>query len=136
MLSIKMQVPDLASMAEQMRERIEATVAKTALAVEADVKASMIESTPEGIIYKHGKVTHQASGPGQPPAIDTGYLINHIAAKELAPMQWSVSAGAEYAAALEYGYPPNNLAARPYMRPAADRAREPFKAAIIEALKP
>jgi hypothetical protein len=136
--SITMQVPDLSTMADEMRQRIEDTVAKTAHAVEADVKASMIESTPTGRVYVRGGIPHQASAPGEPPAPDIGTLVGSIRSEEIEPSRWHVyvANGLEYAAALEYGYPPHNLAPRPYMRPAADRARETFRAAIVEALKP
>lgn len=95
---------------------------------------------------------HRASAPGEPPAAQTGFLRN----------SWGVgsnSGGVDksdlnnkrrprlrlgsnvvYAAAMEYGYEPNNLAPRPYIRPtieaytASGRAEKRVVAAIVKAL--
>ena len=83
-----------------------------------------------------GARIHRASAPGEPPTIDTGNLVNSIKSSRLGEFRWCVSAGTEYARALEYGNPARNLAPRPYMRPAMERARARFIAAIQEAIRP
>lgn len=81
-----------------------------------------------------GARIHRASAPGESPAIDTGALVNSIQSRQLGPMQWAVVAGTEYAKPLEYGTA--KMAARPFMRPAADALRQPFIDAIREAVRP
>ncbi|MGP1664479.1 MAG: hypothetical protein ACTS5I_00900 [Rhodanobacter sp.] len=66
---------------------------------------------------------HQASAPGEMPAIDTGALVNSIQT-EVQGTEGAVYTNAEYAEHLEYGTV--NMAARPYMTPAAEQARKPF----------
>lgn len=88
-----------------------------------------------GVNVVIGARLHRASAPGEPPAIDTGHLVNSIHCEQLGPMRWTVTTGdCEYAKALEYGTV--NMAARPYMRPALERWRGPFVDAVREAIRP
>jgi phage gpG-like protein len=66
---------------------------------------------------------HQASAPGEMPAIDTGALVNSIQTI-VRGTEGAVYTNQEYAEFLEYGTV--NMAARPYMTPAAESARGPF----------
>lgn len=66
---------------------------------------------------------HQASAPGEMPAIDTGALVNSIQTL-VRGTEGAVYTNQEYAPHLEYGTV--NMAARPFMTPAAERARGPF----------
>lgn len=70
---------------------------------------------------------HQASAPGDPPALDTGNLRKTI---QLARPQritranyvgWRIGIAAIYARALEYGY--RRLLPRPYVRPVLQQMR-------------
>lgn len=81
-----------------------------------------------------GYKTHQASAPGEAPAIDRGHLANSIQVKYTGPMQSAVYSNSEYAAAQEFGRPEINLAARPYMRPAVSAVRDFFFNKMNEAL--
>jgi len=81
-----------------------------------------------------GARIHRASAPGEPPTIDTGNLVNSIRTTKLERYRYAVTASAEYARHLEYGT--YKMAARPFMRPALERARAPFVAAIAEAVRP
>ena len=60
-----------------------------------------------GRVYRRRKVLHQASVPGDPPALDTGRLRNSIATTAPKWEGWSVSAEAgtnvEYAWLMEHG---------------------------------
>jgi len=56
--------------------------------------------------------SHQASAPGEAPAVDTGYLKNSLRAKRVQQGTWLVYAGAEYAPHLEFGT--IDMAPRPY----------------------
>lgn len=78
---------------------------------------------------------HVPSAPGEPPNNDTGVLAGNIEATRVGPLKAEVSSNAPYAAAQEYGYEPNNLAPRPYMRPAAARIRKTAGKAIAAAVR-
>lgn len=88
----------------------------TMLTAEATLK--IILSQPgTGRIYPRGKqAVHQASAPGEPPAVDTGRLRNSIQTEIFrAPGEVTgrVSANTEYAAALELGT--EKIKKRPYL---------------------
>lgn len=89
----------------------EAIVTKTKLSM----KTTLTDAT------KLGRYTF-VSAPGAPPSIQTGNLRNSIAKKEKGRFRWLVGTPERYAKALEYGYAPRNLEARPYLRPAMDHA--------------
>lgn len=68
--------------------------------------------------------------------VDTGALKNSIAAERVQPLLWHVAPHVKYAIYVEYGT--RKMQAQPYMRPAAERVREPFIAAmkrLIEAAR-
>ena len=133
MLTITVQIPDLSQLATGVRTRVDKAVAEAAEAAANDAKASMAMSK-SGTIYKRGGISHVASAPGEPPAIDTGQLIGSVRVTRLEAMRWAVGAGdTEYAAHLEYGT--RKMAARPFLRPAAERARPVFMAKVLEALR-
>ena len=77
------------------------------------------------VTYTRGKrrLHHIASAPGEPPARDTGRLMNSIRWRLASPVVAFVgSFGVNYAAALEFGARHRKLAARPYVGPVAKRA--------------
>lgn len=72
------------------------------------------------------------SAPGEPPAVVSGLLDRSIRidkrdaqgrfASATNAVRVSIIIATDYAAALEFGYAPRNLAPRPYLRPAVYRA--------------
>lgn len=66
--------------------------------------------------------THQASAPGDAPAVNTGRLRQSITALRISPLHWRVGTNVDYALYLEFGT--RRMAARPFLRPAADKERE------------
>lgn len=66
--------------------------------------------------------THQASAPGDAPAVNTGRLRQSITALRISPMNWRVGTNVDYALHLEFGT--RTMAPRPFLRPAADKERE------------
>ena len=73
-----------------------------------------------GRMYDVGGVAeHQASAPGEAPAIDTGYLANSMTAELLNSETAIVYTNAEYAEELEFGG--SHLAPRPFLQPAVSR---------------
>jgi len=77
-----------------------------------------IQTSPRtGRKYKRGGVVHIASSPGNPPATDTGKLVQSIRVEhQPGSGAAKVVVGAEYAAALEFGS--GKIAPRPFLRSA------------------
>ncbi|KPL70174.1 hypothetical protein ADN00_18920 [Ornatilinea apprima] len=125
-------------MAAQFPVATEAVVKKTTQEIEKISKESM-EGPKSGRLYSRGKKTHHASAPGEPPAVDSGNLANSIQSE--VSMQANgprgvVFTNTEYAVGLEFGT--RKMAARPFMKPAADRMRPIYLSAlkkIEESLK-
>ena len=102
-----------------------------------DVRSQMNEPK-SGRIYKRRSVEHRASAPGQAPAIDTGALVNSLIWNKLGTTGAEVIEGVEgknYAHALEFGRPEHNLAPRPHMKPAANRAKQRITKSFRELAK-
>lgn len=75
--------------------------------------------------YRRGKdKIHWSSAPGQPPAVDTGALINSIQMTAKGPFEVWIHDGVEYGIYLELGT--HNMAARPFMKPAIENYRKDF----------
>jgi HK97 gp10 family phage protein len=127
---------ELIAKLKSLKDGVSAGLGKAALAgayvLEGFVKQSMNEGH-HGRIYRRGGRVHQASAPGEPPAIDFGNLLNSInselveASAEFAVAE--VGTNAEYAPPLEYGTA--TMAARPFMRPATDE----HEGEIAEAMR-
>ena len=111
----------------EIRPTVSQVVRKTAHDIEADVKAEMRDE-------KHGRTygTHQASAPGEAPAVDTGLLINSIQVEEVTDLTSSVGTPVEYAATLEFGS--SRIAPRPIWVRTVEKAGKPFIAALTFVL--
>lgn len=68
------------------------------------------------------KVAHQASAPGEPPAVDTGQYRQSWQVRKRAQAEYAVGTNQERAPALEFGS--RTIAPRPHARPSV----ETFKA--------
>lgn len=96
----------------------EAEVRSAAFAIEAAIKNEM--SKPKsGQTYG----THQASAPGEAPAVDTGAYSNDVRA-QVQGSRAIVGTNQEQAAILEYGG--ETIAARPVWRKAAKMVEQAF----------
>ncbi len=111
----------------------EALVERTAQQIVTDARLSMAAEPKTGRIYRYGSVEHQASAPGEPPAVDTGFLINSFWIWRPRPLTRIVEVGAEYAAKLEFGT--ERIAARPFLRPAFKKAEAAFRAALAGIIR-
>jgi HK97 gp10 family phage protein len=98
-----------------------------AFVLEGVIKGSMQQTSKGGRTYRRGKKSHTASTPGSPPAIDYGALFNSIQS-EREEKGAIVYTDKEYAPALETGTA--RMAARPFMRPAADEHEQEVAAAV------
>lgn len=117
----------LPKIAARLPNAVGKIISKAALDIEAHAKQAM-SGPRSGRIYKRGSRIHQASAPGEPPAVDTGKLKNSIRSEQIAVTKAIVSASAEYAAYLEFGT--RRMAARPYMRPAVEAVTPMFFSAL------
>lgn len=109
--------PEIARRLPQATRQV---VQETILDIEAHIKADMA-AAKSGVWYGG----HQASAPGESPAIDMSNLVNSIRT-EMQGTEGGVYTNAEHAEPLEYGAPMNNLEPRPFMTPAAEAARPEF----------
>lgn len=109
-----------AEIAARLPDAVGEIVEETIREIETDVKVGMAEA-------KSGRVygAHQASAPGEMPAIDLSNLANSIQAEMDGRTSGAVYTNAEYAGHLEYGTV--NMEARPYFTPAAEAARPGFQ---------
>lgn len=89
--------------------------------IERETKA-LLEGSRTGHTYTFRSVTHQASAPGEPPAVDTGNLKNSLRVLEVTDDYASFGTSADCAAYLEFGT--RHMGARPYLRPAAENSTE------------
>ncbi|MCK8457027.1 HK97-gp10 family putative phage morphogenesis protein [Sphingomonas faeni] len=101
-----------------------------AAAIKRDVAKEMyaaadIVATEAHISITTGSVggkNHVASQPGEAPNSDTQVLNRGIHVLQLAPLHVQVVSTAPYSVDLEYGT--SKMAARPFMRPAADKSSD------------
>jgi HK97 gp10 family phage protein len=115
-------------------DRLGQAVMAGGFVIEAAVKVSMAASRSGTGLLIGG---HQASAPGEPPAIDTGNLVNSIKTELVSSNEQSalaqVGTGVEYAEPLEFGT--SRIAPRPFMRPAWDNNIEKVKETIRKIAK-
>jgi hypothetical protein len=102
---------------------LSSTVQDVAQECAEDVKefAQLSMLTPKAgrIYFSHGR-PHQASAPGQAPAVDVGTLIGSITVQRRGLTTWYANTDNGYAGFLEYGT--RRILPRPFMRPAASKA--------------
>lgn len=99
-----------------------------------DAKRAVARGPKTGRVYTRHGISHQASAPGEPPATDTGVLVNSISGDaELrgGVVLGAIRATAQYAAWLELGT--RRMAARPFLVPAVERNRERVAQFVREA---
>ena len=104
---------------ESLGRQASGTIKKLAFDIEGEMKRLM--SLPKsGRFYKVSKrgALHQASAPGEAPAVDTGNLRAGIKTDEVTPILFEVRVAAEYASYLEYGT--RRMLPRPYVAPAIE----------------
>ena len=139
-MNVRVKIVDnrLNELSGQLRRLASRAVREELMAITKDVKMDMAQ-TKSGGLYLRSKTgaPHQASAPGEAPAIDSGALVNSIqtelvsATAERAEVQ--VFTNMKYAPPLEYGTA--HIEARPFMRPAADENEDEIGEAARMVLK-
>lgn len=126
-----------------VRKEVRKQIVKETEAVRTEATRLILETSKTGKIYIRNSVSHQASnkvggtsqfGGGEPFASDTGLALSLIQTRyEDDYFTGIVNAGAEYAAALEFGT--EKMEPRPTMRPALENRRKNINVNIGNAVK-
>ena len=118
------------------KQLISHAVFKGVADVEKEAKMSIQRGGKSGIVYQRysPKRTHRSSAPGEPPASDTGYLVNNIKRRmDSDKLGGEVRSRADYSKYLEYGT--SKMMPRPYMFPALEKHRGKITQRINRAVK-
>ena len=116
----------------QLRINASRAVHETMLELEKTLKETLTGQR-SGRVYIRGGRAHQASAPGEPPAVDTGTLRNSVAGAMVGDLTAVVGVGAPYAHFLEFGT--RKMAPRPYFLPSVERVRPSFMARMRRLLE-
>ncbi|QQS25153.1 MAG: HK97 gp10 family phage protein [Actinomycetota bacterium] len=119
---VKLDEAGLRQMFESPQGPLGKYLTKVAVRIDREAKQSMKGGS--GRTYRRGKVTHRASAPGQPPAVDTGRLrssITHELGAKGPVLVARVGTNVTYAKHLELGT--SKMRPRPFLRPALAKVR-------------
>lgn len=134
-MSTKMTVVfnDIGKLSGTLRQKAGQAALNAAQMTEVMIKDDMRQSK-SGRVYPRGKRkrTHQASAPGESPAVDMGHLLNSVETKR-EDVTAAVFTNAEQSEVLELGG--RYVAARPFMTPAVANVRPQFWKMMAEVLK-
>lgn len=132
MIKIRMKVVfnHLPKLTAEMRARADVAVRKTTKTIWQDSRERM-EGPKSGRLYERPGEWHQASAPGEAPAVDYGELVE-LQVEFPRQLVGVVYTNQEYAAPLEFGT--GRVAARPYMTPSALEAWPSFLAAMRQVV--
>jgi HK97 gp10 family phage protein len=123
---------------DRYEEKLWSTLTEQGQLLEGAIARTLQQGSPgRGRVYPSAggglNTTHQASAPGDPPASDTGNLINSIGTDfRRAELSVLVGTEVEYAPFLEYGT--RRMAPRPFMRPAYQSREAAIERAVREAI--
>lgn len=112
----------------RIERAVDVAVQDFASDIDAAVKTAIQRGPKTGRVYRRRGIVHQASAPGQPPATDTGFLVNSIYVERDGPARMTVGSRLAYAAYLEFGT--QRMAPRPAWIPAVEKARPEFEAQL------
>lgn len=135
-MTVKVQIEDtrLRHISANLRPRAGMVIRKLAADMVRQIDESM-ETTPlTGRWYFHGGRSHQASSEGNPPAIDTGTLVNSIQWRRIGELAAMVYTNSDHAIPLEFGTV--NMAPRPFFLPAVEVTRRTLGLALDYLFKP
>ena len=136
MLDIKLTLDDavLRRITKELQPQASTVVRKTAYAIEGRAKASMSGPKSGRLYPRSGGRVHQASAPGEAPAVDYGMLANSIQTTfAFGGLTGFASSNMEYATMLEFGT--MRKARRPFFGPAANAERGDFVQAMKKIIK-
>lgn len=127
---------NLKNISTKGKELIAHAVFKSVADVEKEAKTSIQRGAASGVVYRryNPRRDHKASSPGQPPASDTGFLVNNIKRKiDSDKMGGEIASRAFYSKFLEFGT--SKMLPRPFMFPALEKHRAKIIKRISQAIK-
>src|SRR4051812_5695027 len=125
---------DPKTLSDKLRRSVMQEIVKGTEDIRNESISLILNTEKTGRVYRHRGVEHQASAPGEPPASDTGRLVNSIStAYDFDNMSGSIVVSVDYGFYLEYGT--EKMEPRPYLRPALASKGPLMEARIAEALK-
>lgn len=118
--------PRQRALEKQYERNIKQLIGRAGNLVRNTAVQSINQGAKSGVTYELYKPrrTHTASSAGQPPATDTGFLVNNIViTMDTADKGLSVNveSRADYSSFLEFGT--SKMSARPFMQPALEENR-------------
>lgn len=126
-IEVKLEYTRFGQIGTAMLRAIDRICEDTALEIHARSQMSMYGPKHGRIYVRRGRI-HQASAPGEAPAVDTGHLVTSVITRRVALADYETSYGAKYAAMLEYGT--RRILPRPFVRPAINAVARKFFEAI------
>jgi HK97 gp10 family phage protein len=109
----------MSGMSRAIRYAVQDIVQECAEDVKNEAQLSMLTPKSGRLYWSHGRM-HQASAPGQAPAVDIGVLMASITVQRRGPYLYYANTDNAYAGFLEFGT--RRMLPRPFMRPAAAKA--------------
>ena len=129
---LAVQSANLAALAAVTANGSAEALEKIAIKAVNEIK-SMLSRPGTGAVYQHGNVTHQASAPGEPPAVDTGTYRNSwawVSAGKGSSFYVDIGTPQVTGPILEFGS--SRMAPRPHLRPAMEQVRATMQREIVE----
>ena len=125
-------VGDLGSrILELYRAKAEPAADAAMLVLDREVKETLSQSG-SGRIYRRGQKTHQASAPGEPPAVDTGDLRRKTGWQRVGFGIRRYGAATKVGAWMERGT--RWIKARPWLAPSLARSRGAMREAVRKVM--
>lgn len=119
---------------ERARKAAMRGVIRATEAVRNEAISLILNSPKTGRVYRRGGVEHIASAPGEPPASDTGRLVNSIeTVYDVLQLSGIVRCTVAYGPFLEYGT--QKMEPRPFLRPAVANTRREVQAIVQEEIE-
>ena len=121
-------------------KKTQRAVTMSTLVVRDTAVISIARGKKTGKLYKRGAVVHQASGPNEAPATDTGYLVNQISTDVKTvgkTVIGQIISAAPYSRHLEFGTQAmlnpkdGDGGPRPFLRPALQNNRRKIKQIFV-----
>lgn len=119
---------------ERVRKAVMRGVIRGTEAVRNEAVSLILNTAKTGRVYQRRGIEHVASAPGEPPASNTGRLVNSIETKyDAQALTGEVNTSVEYGMLLEYGT--QKMEPRPFLRPAIANKRQDIETMIAEEIK-
>lgn len=129
----------------KLRQAVEHGVVRGTEAILEEATSLILDTSKTGRVYRRRSVEHQASAPGEPPASDTGRLVQSgrtslnrdFRLPDESPGQGdivgTVTWSTAYAVKLEHGT--ESMEPRPFVRPALAAKKDEITANISDEIK-